>query len=804
MAPVIEPAAALYAGTALDRQSPPAARLHITVEGAVQGVGFRPFVYRLATEIGLNGWVLNDTHGVEVEVEGSADQLNRFLARLSMERPPRSLIESVDVAWLSPVSFDHFEIRQSNTGGARTTLVLPDMATCNDCRDDVLNPANRRHDYAFTNCTNCGPRFSIIQDLPYDRPNTTMRAFRQCPACQSEYTDPMNRRFHAQPNACPLCGPHLALWGPWTPGQPAILALHSDALQLAVVALRMGQIVAVKGLGGFHLMVDACDLDAVARLRERKKRYEKPFALMVYDLAQAAELVTTSVASRALLASPEAPIVLLPARQSAPVAPNIAPDSPYLGVMLPSTPLHHLLLAEYGFPVVATSGNLSGEPICTQDTEAWERLGPIADRFLVHNRPIQRHVDDSVAMVVDGVPRLLRRARGYAPLPVRLAHAAPCILATGAELKNSIALSIGQQAFISQHIGDLETEPAMQAFEQVVGDFLRLYKATPIAIAHDRHPDYSTTRWARSKSASDPRLPLIAVQHHHAHLAACLADNEFVGPALGVTWDGTGYGTDGTIWGGEFLFGDAASVKRIAHVRSFRLPGGEAAIREPARVAVALLWELYGQAAFERDDLPVTHAFQPNARQLLGQMLSRGLNTPTTSSAGRLFDAVSALIGLRQQVTFEGQAAMALEAAVDRAVTDAYRFEIRYVDGVSFTEGYQAPLILDWQPLIEAILGDLGRGRSTGIIAARFHNALVDAIVRVAVLSGTERVALTGGCFQNTLLVERAARQLRQTGFEVLLHRQVPPGDGGISLGQIAVAAAQLEQGTATPEPAIR
>lgn len=807
---VVDHAAMLYAGPSLrDRPPHPAARLHVTVQGAVQGVGFRPFVYRLATELGLNGWVLNDTHGVEIEVEGSDDQLNRFLVRLSAERPPLSSIESVDVAWLTPVDYEHFEIRQSNASGARTTLVLPDMATCHDCRDDVLDPANRRHGYAFTNCTNCGPRFSIIQALPYDRPNTTMQTFRQCPACQSEYTDPIDRRFHAQPNACPVCGPHLELWGAWnangTHAQPPILALHDDALQLAVDALRAGQIVAVKGLGGFHLMVDACDPDAVARLRERKKRYEKPFALMVYDLAQAAELVTTmSAASRALLASQEAPIVLLPARQTAPIAPNIAPDSPYLGVMLPSTPLHHLLLAEYGFPVVATSGNLSGEPICTQELEAWERLGPIADCFLVHNRPIQRHVDDSVAMVIDSVPRLLRRARGYAPLPVHLAHAVPCILATGAELKNTIALSVGRQAFISQHIGDLETEPALEAFEHVIADFLRLYEATPVAIAHDLHPDYRATRWAQRIAASDPALPLIGVQHHHAHLAACLADNETVGPALGVTWDGTGYGTDGTIWGGEFLFGDAAEVKRIAHMRSFRLPGGEAAIREPARIALTLLWELYGQAGLERDDLASTRVFRPDERRLLGQMLGRGLNTPATSSAGRLFDAVAALIGLRQQASFEGQAAMALEAAVNRAVSDAYRFEIRYVDGATHTNGHQAPLILDWQPLIEAILDDLGHGTSTGTIAARFHNALVDAIVRVAVLSGTERVALAGGCFQNTLLVERAARQLRQTGFEVLLHRQVPPGDGGISLGQIAVAAAQFERGSATAIPSIR
>jgi len=795
-------------------------RLRVEIRGAVQGVGFRPFVYRLATELALTGWVINDVRGVFIEVEGRHAALIRFLARLETAPPPRAQIHHLNVAWLDPVGYEQFAIRHSDEQGAKTVLVLPDIATCADCLEELVDPANRRYRYPFTNCTNCGPRFTIIRALPYDRPNTTMRGFTLCSDCQAEYDNPLDRRFHAQPNACPVCGPQLALWQPigdrqllppdqtaGTSSRHAVIAEGEAALRGTVTALRAGQIVAVKGLGGFHLMVDARNAEAINRLRERKPRRDKPFALMVRDLEQARLLCVIPEAAAALLASPEAPIVLLERHPSAPVAANVAPDTAMLGVMLPANPLHHLLLRALDFPLVATSGNLSDEPICTDEQEAVQRLGLIADQFLVHDRPIRRHVDDSIAWLLEDTPRLLRRARGYAPLPVRMPRPLPPILAVGAHLKNTVALSVERQVFISQHIGDLETPQAMAAFEQVIADFLRLYEVVPVAIAHDLHPDYLSTRWALSReqkavrsaqraarnqqtaSRADCRLPtadcqLIPVQHHHAHLAACLAEHGVAGPALGVTWDGTGYGLDGTIWGGEFLLGDAADFRRVAHLRPFSLPGGDAAVKEPRRVALALLWELYGAAALERDDLAAIRAFQPHERRLLAQMLRRGLNTPRTTSAGRLFDGVAALIGLHQQVSFEGQAAIALEFSADPSVHDAYPFMV--------AQPGESPVVLDWAPLVAAVLHDLQCGVSASIIAGRFHNALVEMILTVARLVGESRVVLAGGCFQNRRLTERATVRLREAGFDVLLHRQVPPNDGSISLGQVAVAAARL------------
>jgi hydrogenase maturation protein HypF len=848
-------------------------RLRVEIHGAVQGVGFRPFVYRLAAELGLHGWVINDTEGVFIEVEGAEAALACFLDRLPAETPPRAIVQSLSSTWLPPVGYAQFEIRHSDSAGAKTVLILPDVATCPDCLGELLDPGDRRYRYPFTNCTNCGPRFSIIEALPYDRPSTTMRHFTLCPECQAEYDSPLDRRFHAQPNACHVCGPRIASFGrkmnverPKSDAQTSsvrrpssfvINAQDNEALVRAADLIRTGKILAVKGLGGFHLMVDARDGAAVNRLRERKHRHEKPFAVMAPDLAQANLLCDVSTEAAALLASAEAPIVLLEKRAGARsrepgvrsqesgirsqesenrrqetagdkssvsdppssfvfrlsslVADEVAPDNPYLGVMLPYTPLHHLLLAELGFSVVATSGNLTDEPICTDEQDAFQRLGHIADAFLVHDRPIARHVDDSVAWIMRGVPRLLRRARGYAPLPVLLRDEAPTILAVGAHLKNTVALSIGRQVFISQHIGDLETPEAMAAFERVIADFLQMYEAAPAIIAHDLHPEYLSTKWAveqgNRRQASGVRdqasgvsgswflspapCPLIPVQHHHAHLAACLAENGTDGPALGVTWDGTGYGPDGTIWGGEFLLGDASGFTRVAHLRPFRLLGGDAAVYEPRRVALALLVELYGDAALEMADLAPVRSFSVSERHLLSRMLARGVNAPVTTSAGRLFDGVAALIGLHQEVSFEGQAAMALEFGADGREGGAYPFGLTK-DGGRRTEEQVAPSVLDWQPMVEAILADLRAGVERGIIAARFHNALVDAIITVARNVGEPRVALTGGCFQNRLLTERAADRLERAGFEVILHRLVPPNDGGISLGQVAVAAARL------------
>ena len=793
-------------------QSAPRRRLCIEIKGAVQGVGFRPFVYRLATGLSLTGWVVNNSKGVFIEVEGAQTALDSFLQRISTEHPPRAIIHSLHTHRRLPLGYERFEIRHSDEHGAKTVLVLPDVATCSDCLAELFNPSDRRAGYPFTNCTNCGPRFTIIQALPYDRPHTTMRHFEMCAPCRAEYDNPLDRRFHAQPNACPTCGPQVELSNLRLNNNPTVNARYCGAgsrkskIQNVVEALTAGEIVAVKGLGGFHLMVDAANNDAIARLRHRKHRYGKPLALMVRDIEQAHTLVETSPQAETLLTSAEAPIVLLPRRPDALLAEGIAPDNPYLGVMLSYTPLHHLLLREFNGPLVATSGNLSDEPICIDNDEAGARLGHIADAFLFHNRPIERHVDDSVAWVVNNVPRLLRRARGYAPLPVLIPEEIPTILAVGAHLKNTVALSVKNQVFISQHIGNLETAESMQAFERVIADFLRLYEATPAAIAHDLHPEYLSTKWAvenrqRRKGAGEqgdklrtpaPLLPcpLAPIQHHHAHLAACLAENGETGPALGIIWDGTGLGTDGTIWGSEFLRGDAAGFERVAHLRPFRLPGGDAAVKEPRRVALALLWAVYGDAALEMEELPPIRSLAFAERRLLGQMLAKGLNAPITTSAGRLFDGVAALLDLHQQVNFEGQAAMALEFIADWSEKGAYPLPVTNsqltVDNSQFT--------INWQPLLKAILADWRGGISPAIISARFHNALVAAMITVAQLVNEPKVALSGGCFQNRLLTEQATQHLSQAGFEVLLHRHVPPNDGGISLGQVVVAAAKLQQ----------
>ncbi|GBE22263.1 carbamoyltransferase HypF [bacterium BMS3Bbin01] len=750
-------------------------RVRIEILGAVQGVGFRPYVYRLAAEEDLAGWVVNDTRGVFIEVEGPEEAITLFMDRLPVEHPPLAHIESIRSVETGPLHEQHFHIRPSDHHGAKTTLILPDAATCAACTSEVFDPQDRRFRYPFTNCTNCGPRFSIIADLPYDRPNTTMAGFTMCDRCRTEYEDPANRRFHAQPNACPDCGPQLELWEP-DDGRFLPTARSDEALAGAAAALAAGEIVAVKGLGGFHLMADAGSAKAISTLRSRKPRPDKPLALMARDLDQVRTLVETDRVAEALLASPEAPIVLLRRRPGAPAAARVAPDNPTLGVMLAYTPLHHLLLDSVGFPVVATSGNLTDEPICTSSADAIERLGHIADRFLVHDRPIQRHVDDSVAWIVNGHASLLRRARGYAPMPVPLSHPTPPILAVGAHLKSTVTLAIGGRAFVGQHIGDLETPQAQEAFERVIMDFLRIYEVTPQVIAHDLHPDYVSTRWAHASNLTDR---LVAVQHHHAHLASCLAENQTDGPALGITWDGTGYGSDGTVWGGEFLFGDASGFDRVAHLRTFRLPGGDAAVAEPRRVALALLWERLGEDALERPE--VRRTFTDAELLPLSRMLQTGFRAPRTSSVGRLFDGVASLLDLHQRVSFEGQGAMALEFAADPTVDDAYP----RMEGA----------ILDWGPLLDAIIDDLARGTAAGLIAARFHNALTTSIVGVARRIDTPRVALTGGCFQNRRLTERTTEALQNAGYEVLLHRLVPPNDGGISLGQVAVAAASLRGG---------
>ena len=761
-------------------------RARAVVRGAVQGVGFRPFVYRLAKELNLAGWVLNSTQGVFIEVEGAGAALREFLVRLEREKPPRGIIQSLEFSFLDAVGYKDFTIRISEETGAKTVLILPDIATCPHCLMEIFQPSNRRHRYPFTNCTNCGPRFTLIEELPYDRPNTSMKEFAMCALCEREYHDPADRRFHAQPNACPSCGPHLEMWD----SGGNVLALHDEALHLAAEEVRGGKIVALKGLGGFQLIADARNESAVKRLRKRKHRSEKPFALMYPSLEMVREHCHVSELEERLLLSPEAPIVLVQ-RWSPPLAPSIAPGNPYLGVMLPSTPLHHLFLRELGFPVIATSGNLSDEPICTDEQEALARLNGIADYFLVHNRPIVRPVDDSIARVVRGRETVLRRARGYAPLPVHLKMPLPCVLAVGAHLKNTVALSVGDKGvadpgvgynvFLSQHIGDLETSEAHAAFRAIAADLPRLYEATPEVVACDLHPDYLSTQYA-AQLAAQLDVPLHPVQHHWAHVLSCMAENEVEFPALGVAWDGTGYGPDGTIWGGEFLLAGEKSFERVAHFRHFQLPGGEAAIKQPSRTALGVLFEMGGAAALDQKDLAPVRDFSEGDLALVRQMLVKGLQAPVTSSAGRLFDAVASIAGLRQQMSFEGQAAMELEFAIQPCIGEAYSFEIKST----------SPSVIDWRPMIEQIVEDVRCGLAAGVISAKFHNALVEIIVAVARHVGQTRVVLTGGCFQNRYLTERSVQRLLEAGFRPYWHQRVPTNDGGIALGQIVDAARNL------------
>jgi hydrogenase maturation protein HypF len=763
-----------------------AQRLRMEVRGAVQGVGFRPFVYRLASELGLNGWISNGAEGVLVEVEGPGESLWSFALRLRGELPPHAAIHEIRESWLDPVGLPRFEIRGSAIGGKRSALMQPDLATCPRCRDELFDAENRRHGYPFTNCTDCGPRFSIIRTLPYDRPNTSMAGFRLCGDCAAEYRDPADRRFHAQPNACPVCGPRLAVWD--MEGAPLERGSAADAIATVVDALGQGLVVAVKSLGGFHLMADARSEVAVNRLRARKGRPTKPLAVMVAGADALRRICEVTPEAEALLESPRGPIVLLPRLEDAGIARAVAPGSTILGVMLPPTPLHHLLAVAAGYPLVATSGNLSEEPICTDEREAVLRLGGIADLFLVHDRPIVRHVDDSVAQMVLGEPYLVRRARGYAPLPVRLKEPAPTILALGGHLKSTVALAIDHDVFLSQHIGDLDGAQAIDTFDRVVRDLLCLYEAEPCAIAHDLHPDYASTQWAEATLGHFAGAPRLAVQHHHAHLVSCLAENRVTAPALGVVWDGSGLGPDGTIWGGEFLVGDAFDYRRVASLLPFRLPGGDVAAREPFRVALALAWEALGEDALDDDELPALRALPHSAPRIFATMIRQGIQSPVTTSVGRLFDGVAALAGLRQTITYEGEAAILLEQVADPVERGAY--EIAFVPGVG-----DGPMRLDWRGMIGEIRDELRDGTPLPLVSARFHNALVQAIVSVAMLVGEERVALSGGVFQNRLLVERTAAALRRAGLEVLLHRQVPPNDGGLCLGQVAVAAARLAGG---------
>jgi hydrogenase maturation protein HypF len=761
----------------------------------MQGVGFRPYVNRLALDLGLGGWVANSSDGVTVDIEGADVAVEDFLRRVSTQLPPLARLDRLHTQELALAGYTAFTIHPSTSTDAPTALVLPDIATCDDCLNEISNPSDRRYRYPFTNCTNCGPRFSILETLPYDRANTTMRRFVMCESCRAEYEMAADRRFHAQPNACPECGPQLALQD----STGTILAHRHHALLAAAEALRNGKIVALKGLGGFQLLVDARNDIAVTELRRRKGRPHKPFAVMLPSLAHAESVCYVSALERELLASPQAPIVLLrhradpdrphPAKTRSAIADVVAPGNPLLGVMLPHTPLHHLLLRELGFSIVATSGNLSGEPMAIDDHDALNRLRGIADLFLVHDRPVACALDDSVVRVIAGRPMMLRRARGYAPLPVALRQCLPPLLALGGHLKSAVATTVGSQVMIGPHVGDLDTTLARQAFHGAMHRLRGLHALQPAAIVCDQHPDYYSSDVAHSSGTK-----VITVQHHVAHIAACMADNGIDGPVLGVAWDGTGYGNDGTIWGGEFVIVDGVSTRRVAHLRPFALAGGEKAVAEPRRAAIGVLYELFGEElfagpAFADSTLEALRSFSAAEHKVLARMLARNLNAPRTSSIGRLFDAVASLTGLVQRSSFQGQAAMALEFAVDEQPP-----QVQYhVELASCDDDAQGTLILDWRPMLQALLADIERGIPTSHMAAAFHNALVEALVAVAQRFGNTQVVLSGGCFQNRYLTERAIDRLRRAGFEPYWHQHVPPNDGGLALGQAMWAARLLE-----------
>jgi len=752
-------------------------RTRLRISGTVQGVGFRPFVHRAATACGLTGFVRNDERGAWIEVEGPRDALDAFARALEEDPPALARIEGISRVAVPPLGETSFRIERSTADGERRAPISPDAATCEACLAEILDPADRRHRYAFTNCTACGPRFTIVTGVPYDRAATTMRDFAMCDDCAREYADPTDRRFHAQPLCCPACGPRLVLRGRDGKQEPG------DPIARTAALLASGAIVAIKGLGGFHLAVSCTDEAAVSALRARKRREERPFALLAPDLGAAERLVHLDDVGRRCLTGTQRPILLAPRREDAPVADGVAPGMRWLGVMLPYTPLHHLLAREVGAPIVLTSGNVSDEPIAYRDDDARERLAPLCDAWLTHDRPIHVRCDDSVVRVHRGVARPLRRSRGHAPAPLPLPFAAPApILACGGELKNTLCLAKGARAYVSHHLGDLENWGAFEAFREAIDHLARLFDVTPAVIACDLHPEYLSTKHAQALALANPDLTLVGVQHHHAHAAACLAESGCEGPALAVCYDGLGYGTDGTLWGGELLVADLVDFERVGRLAPVPMPGAAAAIREPWRMAAAHLDAAFGAA------LPAGLEVVRRNRDrwdAIGALLRSGIQAPPTSSVGRLFDAVAALVGLRDRVSFEGQAAIALEQLADPTEAGAYPMPVR--DG--------ALLELDGAALIRAVVADLGAGAPPARIAARLHNGLARATAEACRALRERRgvgvVALSGGVFQNQLLLDRLVTQLEADGFRVLLHAALPPNDGGLSYGQAVVAAAR-------------
>jgi hydrogenase maturation protein HypF len=754
-------------------------RKGIDVAGIVQGVGFRPYVYRLANECGLTGLIANTPAGVSIEVQGDAEAVERFLERLPKEIPPLAKITGIAPRDAELQQETAFQIKASSLRAAAKALISPDVSVCEDCLRELLNPRDRRFRYPFINCTNCGPRFTIIHDIPYDRARTSMAKFKMCAACQAEYENPASRRFHAQPNACWDCGPQVALLG--ADGARMDVA---EPIREAARLLQQGSVVAIKGLGGFHLACDAQNEAAVGKLRERKRRVEKPFAIMVRRVEDAARLCVADELSKKMMSSFERPIVLLPRRAEVASVPGIAPGNRYLGLFLPYTPLHHLLFQSGKFEsLVMTSGNLSEEPIAIDNEEAIRRLNQIADAFLVHDREIVRRCDDSVARVTAGQPQKLRRSRGFVPVPVQLEKETQAVLAVGGELKNTVCVVRGSEAFLSQHVGDLENLESYRFFEEAVQHLQRILETEPKVIAHDLHPDYFSTKWAQERTG----VELVGVQHHHAHVAACMAENHLDGKVIGIALDGTGYGTDGAIWGGEVLVTDYAGFERAAHFEYVPLPGGAAAIHEPWRMAVSYLAKHFGKDV-EKLGLPFLAEIDSRKLSVVLQMMEREINSPRTSSCGRLFDAVAALVGLRGTVNFEAQAAVELEmAARDSGSEAAYPLDLN-LHGAIWQIGTKS--------LFEWLVRDVRKQTNVAEISRKFHNGLalvlVEAAEKIRERTKLNRVCLSGGCFLNALLLETMIAEMKERSFEVFFHTEVPAGDGGISLGQAVIAGRRV------------
>ena len=755
--------------------------VRISARGVVQGVGFRPFVYQLANKYSLKGWVCNTSEDVKIEVQGESDSLKQFLLELQENAPPMARIENISVTYHPPADYRVFEIRRSVAEAGKYQLVSPDIATCHDCLQEILDPEDRRNRYPFTNCTNCGPRFTIIEDIPYDRPKTTMHPFKMCPKCQAEYDNPLDRRFHAQPNACPQCGPSIELLD-----AEGNCVAGSNAITVANQFLKEGKIIALKGLGGFLLTCDATNEEAIRLLRQRKRRPFKPLAIMAADIDEVKKHCLLSENERNLLTSPPSPIVLLQWKSESTICQLVAPNLKYLGVMLPYTPMHHILLDETRLPLVMTSGNLSEEPIAKDNDEAIKRLSRIADYFLVHNRDIYARYDDSVAIVEGDNIQVTRRARGYAPYPIHLTFKAKQVIGFGAEMKNTFCLTKDNYAFLSQHIGDMENLETLEHFENTLSLYKKLFRIKPEIIAYDLHPEYLATKYALELADQLHDIKPVPVQHHHAHIVSCMVDNKIEAPVIGVALDGTGYGSDGHIWGSEFLVADYKSFTRMGHLEYLPLPGGDAATKKPYRIAIGYLLKLLGEDSLNTE-LALLKQIDAVEIELIKRQIQTGINSPLTSSMGRLFDAVSALIGIRDEIDYDAQAAIELEMIAydvgDKIGNKDYPYLIIEQEGEK---------IVQLRELFAAITKDLHHGISKSTISAKFHNTVAQIVCKMCQLlaeeTGLSQVALTGGVFQNRLLLRKVTSLLKSAGFSVLTHKQVPCNDGGISLGQAVIA----------------